>query len=55
MEVIHDDKYQPIGEVSSLFVGVCGQLIPNHILFLISFESWSNMLDTTRIMCRRVH
>jgi len=43
--VNYDDKCQPIREASGLLAGVCGQLASNHILFPISFERWSDMLD----------
>ena len=38
--------FQPIGEAAGLFGGVCGLLAINHILFPISFESWSAIPDT---------
>jgi len=44
--VNYDDKYQPIGEASTLLAGVCGLLTSNHIMFVISFERWSAMPDT---------
>ena len=46
MVVNYDDNFQPIGEACGLLVGVCGQLVGNHILFPISFESWSFVSNT---------
>ena len=46
MVVNYDDNFQPIGEASGLLVGVCGHLATNHVLFPISFEKWSTLLDT---------
>jgi len=44
--VNYDDNFQPIGEACVLLAGVCGQLAGNHILFPISFESWSFVPNT---------
>ncbi|KAL2321267.1 hypothetical protein Fmac_030236 [Flemingia macrophylla] len=44
--VDYDERFQAIGEASGLLTGVCGQLATNHLLFPISFESWSDMPDT---------
>jgi len=37
--VNYDDNFQPIGEACGFLAGVCGQLVGNHILLPISFES----------------
>ena len=44
--VNYDDKFQPMGEACDFLAGVCGRLPGNHILFPISFESWSSMPNT---------
>ena len=46
MVVNYNDNFQPIREACGLLAGVCGQLAGNHILFPLSFESWSFVLDT---------
>ena len=38
--------FYPIEEACGLIVGLCGQLVGNHILLPISFESLSSLLDT---------
>ena len=44
--VDYDNNFQSIGEACGLLAGVCRQLVGNHILLPISFESWSSVPDT---------